>query len=463
MSTKNTSREQLGSRLGFLLLSAGCAIGLGNVWRFPYIAGEYGGALFVLIYIGFLVAVGLPIMVMEFAVGRASRKNMGAAFHALEPKGSKWHVFGCFSLIGSYVLMMFYTTVAGWMMAYCWYIGRGELAGRSPGQIADFFKAMLGDPHSMIFWMACTVAIGFVVCGMGVRNGVERVVKYMMFGLLILMLALVGRAVTLPGAEAGIRFYLLPDLEKMMQGGFHGLITVLNAAMGQAFFTLSLGIGAMEIFGSYIDKSRSLTGEAIHIAVLDTFVALMAGLIIFPACFAFGVDAGVGPGLIFVTLPNIFNSMAYGNFWGLLFFIFMSFAALSTVIAVFENIVSYFIDVWGWTRKTAVWFNGVLLFILSLPCALGFNKLSHIEPLGKGSGILDLEDFIVSNNLLPIGSLVFLLFCCQPWGWKWENFLVEADQGKGVRFPHWLKPYLRYVLPWIVILVLVQGYIDKLF
>lgn len=463
MSTNIIPREQLGSRLGFLLLSAGCAIGLGNVWRFPYITGAYGGALFVLIYIVFLVGVGLPIMVMEFAVGRASRKNMGAAFHALEPRGSRWHVFGCFSLIGSYVLMMFYTTVAGWMMAYCWHIGRGELSGRSPEEVAVFFNAMLADPYAMIFWMACTVAVGFAVCGMGVRNGVERVVKYMMFGLLVLMLALVGRAVTLPGADAGIRFYLLPDLGKMMEGGLHGLITVINAAMGQAFFTLSLGIGAMEIFGSYIGKSRSLTGEAIHIAVLDTFVAFMAGLIIFPACFAFGVDAGAGPGLIFVTLPNIFNSMTYGSFWGLLFFIFMSFAALSTVIAVFENIVSYFMDVWGWTRKTAVWFNAILLFVLSLPCALGFNELSHITPLGKGSGILDLEDFIVSNNLLPIGSLVFLLFCCQPWGWGWKNFLAETDQGKGVRFPHWLKSYLRYVLPWIVSLVLVQGYVDKFF
>ena len=460
MSTQDSPRERLGSRLGFLLLSAGCAIGLGNVWRFPYITGAYGGALFVLIYLVFLVIVGLPIMIMEFSVGRASRRNMGAAFYALEPKGSRWHVFGCFSLIGSYVLMMFYTTVCGWLLAYCWHTGSGALNGLTPEQVGGFFGNMLADPVGMVFWMACSVGIGFCVCAAGVRNGVERVVKYMMFGLLILMVLLVGRAVTLPGAEAGIRFYLMPDFSKIASSGFW---SVVNAAMGQAFFTLSLGIGAMEIFGSYIGKDRSLTGEALYIVGLDTFVALMAGLIIFPACFAFGVDAGAGPGLIFVTLPNIFNFMSYGNIWGVCFFIFMSFAALSTVIAVFENIVSYFMDVWGWTRKKTVLFNAILLFCLSLPCALGFNILAGVQPFGPGSGILDFEDFIVSNNLLPLGSLIFLLFCCQPWGWGWDKFIAEADQGKGARFPLWLKPYLQYVLPLIVIFVLLQGYFDKFF
>lgn len=459
MTTKTRSREQLGSRLGFLLLSAGCAIGLGNVWRFPYITGAYGGALFVLIYIGFLLAVGIPIMVMEFSVGRASQKNMGMAFRELEPSGTKWHVFGGLGVIGSYILMMFYTTVAGWMMAYCWHIGRGNLSG-TPDQIAAFFGGMLADPAAMVFWMACTVFIGFAVCGMGLRNGVEFVVKYMMIGLLALMLLLVVRAVTLPGAEAGIKFYLMPSLDKILAEGFWSAV---NAAMGQAFFTLSIGIGSMEIFGSYISRTHSLTGEAVHIVVLDTFVALMAGLIIFPACFAFGVDAGAGPGLVFVTLPNIFNNMSYGQFWGVIFFIFMTFAALSTVITVVENIISYFIDVRGWTRKSATVFNGILLFIFSVPCALGFNVLSDIQPFGPGSGILDLEDFIVSNNLLPLGSLIFLLFCCHRRGWGWDNFLAEADQGTGLRFPRWLKPYLQYVLPCVVLLVLIQGYIDKFF
>ena len=457
--SQNQQREQLGSRIGFLLLAAGCAIGLGNVWRFPYIAGAYGGALFVFIYIGFLLAVGVPILVMEFSVGRAAQRNLGAALQKLEPKGSRWHTFGPLSLIGSYLLMMFYTTVAGWMLAYCWSMLKGDLSGLTPEQVGGFFGGLISDPTSSCLWMGVAVIFCFTVCGMGLRRGVERVVKFMMVGLFALMIALVVRAVTLPGGEAGISFYLMPDPEKLTGG----LWAAIYAAMGQAFFTLSLGIGAMTIFGSYIDKQRSLTGESIHILLLDTFVALMAGLIIFPACFAFDVDAGSGPGLVFVTLPNVFNSMPGGQLWGMLFFIFMSFAALTTVIAVLENIVAYGIDVLKWTRKKAVTVNFVLVFLLSLPCALGFNVLSGIQPFGPGSMILDLEDFIVSNNLLPLGSMVFLFFCCYKRGWGWDNFIAEADTGKGLMFPKGLRLYVKYVLPFIVFFVFVQGYIDKFF
>lgn len=457
MSGKEQQREQLGSRVGFLLLAAGCAIGLGNVWRFPYIAGAYGGALFVLIYIAFLLAVGVPILVMEFSVGRASRRNLGAALRVLEPKGTWWHRFGGLSLIGSYLLMMFYTTVAGWMLAYCWSMSRGDLSGLTPEEVGSFFGGLISNPLVSIFWMAVTVTFCFAVCGMGLRRGVERVVKFMMLGLFVLMIALVIRAVTLPGGEAGLAFYLMPDPAKLT-GGFWAAIT---AAMGQAFFTLGLGVGSMTIFGSYIDKSRSLTGEALNIVLLDTLVALMAGLIIFPSCFAFGVNPGSGPGLVFVTLPNIFNSMPLGRFWGALFFVFMAFAALSTVIAVFENIVSYCMDVWGWSRKKASATNCVTMFLLSLPCTLGFNVLSGFRPFGKDSSVLDLEDFLLSNNILPFGALLFLFFCCHRWGWGWENFLKETDQGQGVTFPHWLRPYLQYILPCVLVLLFIQGYVDK--
>lgn len=457
--SQNQQREQLGSRIGFLLLAAGCAIGLGNVWRFPYIAGAYGGALFVFIYIGFLLAVGVPILVMEFSVGRAAQRNLGAALQKLEPKSSRWHTFGPLSLIGSYLLMMFYTTVAGWMLAYCWSMLKGDLSGLTPEQVGGFFGGLISDPTSSCLWMGVAVIFCFTVCGMGLRRGVERVVKFMMVGLFALMIALVVRAVTLPGGEAGISFYLMPDPEKLTGG----LWAAVTAAMGQAFFTLGLGVGSMTIFGSYIDKSRSLTGEALYIVLLDTVVALMAGLIIFPACFAFDVDAGSGPGLVFVTLPNVFNSMPGGQLWGMLFFVFMSFAALTTIIAVLENIVAYGIDVLKWTRKKAVTVNFVLVFLLSLPCALGFNVLSGIQPFGPGSMILDLEDFIVSNNLLPLGSMVFLFFCCYKRGWGWDNFIAEADTGKGLMFPKGLRLYVKYVLPFIVFFVFVQGYIDKFF
>ena len=400
-------REKFASRLGFLLISAGCAIGIGNVWRFPYITGQYGGAAFVLIYLFFLVVLGLPIMAMEFAVGRASRKSCAVSFRVLEPAGTKWHWYAWLGMAGNYLLMMFYTTVAGWMLAYCWAMSKGDLSGLTPDQVGGFFGGLISNPTASCLWMGAAVIFCFSVCGMGLRRGVERVVKFMMVGLFALMIALVVRAVTLPGGEAGISFYLMPDPEKLTGG----LWAAVTAAMGQAFFTLGLGVGSMTIFGSYIDKSRSLTGEALYIVLLDTIVALMAGLIIFPACFAFGVNPGSGPGLVFVTLPNIFNSMPFGRFWGSLFFVFMSFAALSTVIAVFENIVSYCMDVWGWTRKKASTVNCVTMFLLSLPCTLGFSLLSGFQPFGEGSSVLDLEDFLLSNNLLPFGALLFLFFC----------------------------------------------------
>lgn len=454
----NSTREQLGSRLGFLLVAAGCAIGLGNVWRFPYITGIYGGAAFVVLYLLFLTVVGLPILVMEFSVGRASRQNMGRAFHTLEPKGTWWHAFGPLGYIGSYTLMLFYTTVAGWMLAYCVATATGELSTLSPPQVGAFFENLLGDISQQVLWMTVTVVTGFSVCALGLRNGVERVVKTMMLGLLFILVILVARAITLPGAEEGIRFYLLPDLSRMMEAGIWGAI---NAAMTQAFFTLSVGIGCMSILGSYIDKSQTLGGEGVYILGLDTFVALMSGLIIFPACSAFNVDAGAGPGLIFVTLPNIFNNMLFGGLWGTLFFIFMSFAALSTVIAVFENIISYCMDVHGWTRRKAVWLNGIILYILCFPCILGFNVWSSFKPFGPNSNILDLEDFIVSNNLLPLGSLLFLLFCCHSRGWGWNNFLKEANTGRGLRFPAGTRWYMLYVLPCVIMFVLVKGYMEK--
>lgn len=454
----SSAREQLGSRLGFLLVAAGCAIGLGNVWRFPYITGVYGGAAFVMLYLLFLAVVGLPILVMEFSVGRASRQNMGRAFHTLEPKGTWWHVFGPLGFIGSYTLMLFYTTVTGWMLAYCVATATGELSALTPPQVGAFFGNLLGNLPQQIAWMTVTVVTGFSVCALGLRNGVERVVKNMMLGLLFILIILVARAVTLPGAEEGIRFYLLPDLDRMMAAG---IWEAINAAMTQAFFTLSVGIGCMSILGSYINKSQTLGGEGAYILGLDTFVALMSGLIIFPACSAFNVDAGSGPGLIFVTLPNIFNNMLFGKLWGTLFFIFMSFAALSTVIAVLENIISYCIDVHGWTRKKAVWVNGIALYILCFPCILGFNVWSSFEPLGPKTNILDLEDFIVSNNLLPLGSLLFLLFCCHSRGWGWNNFLKEANTGRGLRFPAGIRWYMIYVLPCVIIFVLAKGYMEK--
>ena len=451
-------RETFASRLGFILISAGCAIGLGNVWRFPYITGKYGGAAFVLIYLCFLVILGIPIMVMEFSVGRASQKSAARSFHVLEPKGTKWHLASYVAIAGNYLLMMFYTTVGGWMLAYIVKMASGTFTNLTPDEVGGVFNNMLANPGEMTFWMIVTVVVSFGVCSMGLRNGVERINKAMMSLLFVILIALCIRSVTLEGSGEGLKFYLVPDFGKMAE---NGIGEAVYAAMGQSFFTLSLGIGAMAIFGSYISKERRLTGECINICVLDTTVALLSGLVIFPACFAFGVDPGEGPGLVFVTLPNVFNQMPGGRLWGSLFFVFMSFAALSTVIAVFENIISFAIDLWGWSRKKAILVNLVVILVLSMPCVLGFNVLSSIQPLGAGTTIQDLEDFIISNNLLPIGSVLYLLFCTSRYGWGWKNFIAEADAGKGIQFPKWARFYVTYILPIIVIAILIISYIQK--
>ncbi|OQY35326.1 MAG: sodium-dependent transporter [Spirochaetaceae bacterium 4572_59] len=456
--SNKTQREQLGSRLGFLLISAGCAIGLGNVWRFPFITGQYGGAAFVLIYLIFLLILGMPIMVMEFAIGRAGRKNIAGALKALQTKGSQWHLAGYLGILGNVILMMFYTTVAGWMLYYFYNTGIGSLSGLDSEQVASVFASLLANPWTLIGWMVAVIILGFGICSLGLQNGVERITKWMMSSLFVILLILVIKSVTLPGASEGVAFFLKPDFQKLIETG---IWETVYAAMGQAFFTLSLGIGSMAIFGSYIGKERSLTGESLNIIGLDTLVAIMSGLIIFPACFAFNVDAGSGPGLIFVTLPNIFNSMVGGRIWGSLFFLFLSFAAMSTVIAVFENIIAFTMDEWGWSRKKSAVLDGIIIFFLSLPCALGFNVLSSIQPLGEGSGILDLEDFIVGNNLLPLGSLIFALFCSYKIGWGWDSFVGEANEGKGLRFPEGIKFYVRYLLPIIILVVFIGGYITK--
>lgn len=453
-------RERLSSRLGFLFLAAGCAIGLGNVWRFPYITGQYGGAAFVVIYLVFLVMLGLPIMVMEFSVGRASQRSVAASFRVLEPPGTKWHWYGYVAMAGNYLLMMFYTTIGGWMLAYFVKLASGQFVGLEPAQVQQVFADMTSQPLAMVFWMLVTILLGFGVCMAGLQKGVEKVTKIMMSSLFVIMIALAVRSVTLPGAAEGLSFYLKPDFSKMAQ---QGVMNTVFAAMGQAFFTLSIGIGSLAIFGSYIGKERSLTGEAVSVLTMDTLVAVISGLIVFPACFAFGVNPGSGPGLVFVTLPNIFNEMPGGRLWGALFFVFLSFAALTTVIAVFENILSFGMDLWGWSRKKAVAVNIVLVTLLSLPCALGFNVLSGIQPLGAGSTIMDLEDFIVSNNLLPLGSLVYLAFCVTRYGWGWDGFISEANAGKGLKFPKKLRFYVTFLLPLIVVLVFVWGYVSKFF
>ena len=452
------NRERFSSRLGFILISAGCAVGLGNVWRFPYITGQYGGAAFVLIYLVFLVLLGLPIMVMEFAVGRASQKSAARSFHVLEPAGTKWHLQGYACMAGNYLLMMFYTTVGGWMAAYIFKTLTGEFKGLDSDGVAAVFNDMLARPGYMTFWMVLVVLLSFFICSLGLQKGVERITKAMMSCLFLILLILCIRSVTLPGASEGLRFYLIPDFTRFTENGVGNTIF---AAMGQAFFTLSLGIGAMAIFGSYIGKDHTLTGETINICLLDTLVAFLAGLIIFPSCFAFGVDPGQGPGLVFITLPNIFNQMVGGRIFGVLFFVFMTFAAQSTIIAVFENIISFSIDLFGTSRKKTVLINGIAIILLSLPCVFGFNIWSGFQPLGAGSTIQDLEDFIVSNNLLPLGSMVYLLFCTSRYGWGWKNFLAEADTGKGVKFPAWARVYVSYILPLIVLFIFIMGYYQK--
>lgn len=441
------------------MTSAGCAIGLGNVWRFPFITGQYGGAAFVLFYLLFLILLGTPIMLTEFAVGRASGKSPTRSFHALEPENTKWHLFGYFALAGNYILMMFYTTVAGWMFSYIFKSARGLFSGKDSSQIAAVFTDLLANPVEQTLWMLVVVVIGFGICRHGLKNGVEKASTVIMTSLLALMLVLVLRAVTLPGASKGLSFYLKPDFSKMLE---YGIGEVIHAAMGQAFFTLSLGIGALAIFGSYIGKEKALTGEAMHVIALDTFVALMAGFIIFPTCFAFDVNPGQGPGLIFITLPNIFNSMSLSRLWGTVFFLFMSFAALTTVIAVFENIIASTMELFGWERNKAVVINVFGVAILSLPCVLGFNLLSGLT-IPKIGNIQDIEDFIVSNNLLPLGSLIYLRFCTSRYGWSFKNFIEEVNTGNGVKLPAKLRFYLTWVLPFVVLAIWAAGYIQKFF
>lgn len=457
-------RENLASRLGFLLLSAGCAIGLGNVWRFPFITGKYGGAVFLLAYLFFLLAMGLPVLVMEFAVGRASRLNMHGALLKLEPPGTHWHRFGWLTIVGCYCLMMFYIPVAGWLVNYMYKGVAGTLMAPPgtadiPGFVAGIFGDTLADFRNMLFWTVLTSAAGFGVCAIGVQKGVERVTKLMMAGLLAIMVGLAAYAMTLPGSAEGLRFYLKPDFARALDGG---ILPLVNDAMNQAFFTLSLGVGSMCIFGSYLNRERSLTSESAIIVALDTFVALTAGLIIFPACFAFGVSPDAGPGLIFVTLPNVFNSMGpiAGRAFGALFFVFMAAAALTTVIAVVENCIAYFMDTFGWSRRKSTLFNFALLTLLTVPCMLGFNHWSGFSVPHIG-GVLDCEDFIVSNNLLPLGGLLFCLFCTHRRGWGWEGFTAEADAGLGLRFPRFLRFYLAWVLPALLLAVFAVGYWQK--
>lgn len=451
-------REKFSSRLGFILISAGCAIGLGNVWRFPYIVGQYGGAAFVLIYAVFLLILGLPIIIMEFAVGRASQKSVALSFDVLEPRGSKWHIEKWFAMAGNYLLMMFYTTVSGWLLLYFLKMAKGDFKGLDAEKVASQFGTMLSNPALMMIFMVITVILCFSVCAMGLQGGVERITKIMMVSLLVLMIVLATNSIMMKGSHTGLEFYLKPDFNRIQEVG---LGEVIFAALGQAFFTLSIGIGALAIFGSYIGKQRRLTGEAISVTFLDTLVAFMAGLIIFPACFAYNIKPDQGPALIFVTLPNVFNNMPAGQIWGTLFFLFMSFAAFSTVIAVFQNIVSFATDLTGCSIKKAVVVNMVVIILLSTPCVLGFNVWSFIQPLGAGSTILDFEDFLVSNNLLPLGSLVYLLFCTSRYGWGFKNFLAEANEGEGIKFPHWVRTYVSYGIPVIVLVIFFQGYWAK--
>ena len=452
-------REKFGSRLGFILVSAGCAIGLGNVWKFPYICGQYGGAAFIVIYLVFLAILGLPILISEFAVGRGSGLGMGKAFEKLEAKGTSWHHLKWISILGNYLLMMFYTMVGGWMLYYTYKMASGQLSGVTSDEVSGVFSNMLGSAPTMLGWMVAAVLISFAICAMGLQNGVEKITKVMMTVLIVIMIILAVNSLILPGAIQGVKFYLVPNFNLIKE---HGLGEAVFAAMSHAFFTLSVGIGSMEIFGSYLKKERKLLGEAVGIVCVDTFVALTAGFIIIPACFAYGVNPDAGPSLLFITLPNVFNNMAGGRIWGSCFFLFMSFAALSTIIAVFENIISFFMDMADMDRKKAVLLNIVCIILLSVPAVLGFNVLSGIQPLGEGSTIMDLEDFLVSYNLLPLGSMVFVLFCVKKNGWGWKNFIAEANTGKGKNIPASpvLKFYMSYILPLIIIAVYLKGYYD---
>lgn len=449
-------REKLGSRMGFILLSAGCAIGIGNVWRFPYVAGMYGGGMFVLFYLLFLIVMGVPVMTMEFAVGRASRKSVIRSFTELEKPGQKWHLHGYIGMAGNYLLMMFYTTVAGWMLYYFYQMLTGKFTGKDKEQVAGLFQEMLESPTVLTVVMVIIVVAGILICSLGLQKGVERITKVMMLLLLFIIVVLAVRSITLEGGTEGLKFYLLPDVQRMRDVG---ILETITAAMNQAFFTLSLGIGSMAIFGSYIDKSRTLLGESVNIAMLDTFVALVSGLIIFPTCFAFDISPDMGPSLIFITLPNIFNHMVGGRVWGTLFFVFMTFAAFSTILAVFENIISCGMDLFHWSRKKSCLINLVALIVLSLPCVFGYNIWSAIQPLGEGSTILDLEDFIVSNMMLPVGSIVYLLFCVTRYGWGFDHYLKEANTGEGIKMPGGVRFYVTFILPVLLFFLTVKGWI----
>ena len=449
-------RESFGSRLGFLLVSAGCAIGIGNVWRFPYITGQNGGGIFVAFYLLFLIIMGVPVLTMELAVGRASRKSAVLAYKTLEKPKSKWHIHGYVAIFGCLMLMMYYTTVSGWMLSYFFKFLTGTFTkGMDTEAVSGVFSSLLADPVEMGIWMVITVVLGFIVCSIGLEKGLERISKIMMTALLVLIIVLVVHSFTLSGAAEGIKFYLIPSVERVKEVG---IFNAISAAMNQSFFTLSLGVAAMEIFGSYMSKDHSLAGESVRICALDTFVAICAGLIIFPACFSFGVEADAGPSLIFVTLPNVFVNMAGGRLWGTLFFLFMTFASFSTVIAVFENIISFCMDMFGMSRKKASVINCVIVLVLSMPCVLGYNVWSNLHLIGDRD-ILDSEDFIVSNLLLPIGSLIYLLFCVTKWGWGFDKYREEANTGSGLKIAKWLKPYFMFVLPILILIILITGLI----
>lgn len=447
-------REHLGSRLGFILLSAGCAIGIGNVWKFPYITGQNGGAIFVLIYLACLALLGLPVMTMEFAMGRAAQKSPAKMYQTLKP-GSKWRIHGYICLIGNILLLMCYSTITGWMIQYFVDTAIGKFSALDPEGVAAMFPAMTQNTGSMVFYTVLVVALATIVCSFSLQKGLERVTKWMMLALLSIMLILAVHSCTLEGATSGLKFYLLPDWNRFREAG---VLNAVVAAMNQSFFSLSLGIGAMAIFGSYLKKERSLMGEAVNVVLLDTFVAFTAGLIIFPACSAFGVQADSGPSLVFVTLPNIFNDMPGGQVWGSLFFVFMSFAALSTVFAVFENIVACIRDLTGWSRRTTCLATGGGLMVLCMPCVLGFTVLGNVKLLGLG--IMDFEDFLVNNILLPLGSLVFALFCVCRYGWGWDKFMAEANEGKGLKVARWMRPYMTYVIPVMISIIFIMGLVS---
>lgn len=448
------ARDRLGSRIGFILLSAGCAIGVGNVWKFPYMAGQYGGGIFVLIYLFFLIILGVPVMTMEFSLGRASQKSPVKIYDTLAPKGTKWHFHSYAIVAGNYLIMMFYTTVAGWIIRYFVDTAAGKFQGLDTVGVSEKFQMLIRDTSGMIFYTSLVIIGGFIICSFSLNKGLERITKWLMSALLVIMVILAVNSIFMDGAAEGIKFYLVPNVENIKKAG---LLNIIVGAMTQAFFTLSLGIGSMAIFGSYIGKDRALMGESVNVALLDTFVAFTSGLIIFPACSAYGVDVGAGPSLIFDTLPNIFNNIPLGRFWGSMFFVFMSFAALSTVLAVFENIIACCMDLFGWNRKKACLINCAALLVLCLPCVLGFNVLSGIKPFGEGSSIMDLEDFLVSNIILPLGSLCFVLFCTGKKGWGWKNFTDEANTGKGIKVKSFMRGYVTYVLPVIIIAIFIIG------